>query len=276
MKFTAILTIAGQENRINVRNRWTLLFATVFGLLALAISYFGMVTEGYAGFEGFERTSASLLSLVLYLVPLVALTMATLSLTGDRGASELLFSQPVARSEILLGKSLGLCGSMLTALLVGFGLAGAVIALQVGNDGLVRFLSFAGIAVLLALAFLSLGSLTAVLGGTRARAFGLALFVWFFLVLFYDLLVIGAGFLVKERTANLLIFLSLFGNPVDAARISGLISLGDATIFGAAGAALVKFFGGRWLSEVALVSILIAWSAWPISLANRILSKRDL
>ena len=276
MKFAAILTIAGQENRINVRNRWTLLFATVFGLLALAISYFGMVTEGYAGFEGFERTSASLLSLVLYLVPLVALTMATLSLTGDRGASELLFSQPVARSEILLGKILGLCGSMLTALLVGFGLAGAVIALQVGNDGLVRFLSFAGIAVLLAWAFLSLGSLIAVLGVTRARAFGLALFVWFFLVLFYDLLVIGAGFLVKERTANLLIFLSLFGNPVDAARISGLIFLGDATIFGAAGAALVKFFGGRGLSEVALVSILIAWSAWPISLANRILSKRDI
>jgi len=276
MNFGAILNIAGQEIRISVRNRWTVIFAVVFGLLALVISYFGMVTEGYAGFEGFERTSASLLSLVLYLVPLVALIMATLSFTGDRGASELLFSQPVARREILLGKLLGLCGSMLTALLVGFGLAGVVIALQVGNDGLFRFLSFTGIAVLLALTFLSLGSLIAVLGESRARAFGVALFVWFFLVLFYDLLVMGAGFLVKERTANLLIFLSLFGNPVDAARISGLISLGDATIFGAAGAALVKFFGGRGLSEAALLSILIAWTAGPISLANRILNKRDL
>jgi hypothetical protein len=97
-----------------------------------------------------------------------------------------------------------------------------------------RFLSFMGIAVLLASAFLSLGSLLAILGTTRTRAFGLALFVWFFLVLFYDLLVMGAGFLLKERTANLLIFLSLFRNPVDAARISGLLSLGDATIFGAA------------------------------------------
>ena len=77
MNLAPIFTIAGQETRISMRNRWTLLFAGVFGLLALAISYFGLVTEGYAGFQGFARTTASLLSLVLYLVPLVALTMAT-------------------------------------------------------------------------------------------------------------------------------------------------------------------------------------------------------
>ena len=42
---------------------------------------------------------------------------------------------------------------------------------------------------------------------------------------------------------RMLIFLSLFGNPVDAARVAGLISAGDAAIFGAAGAALLKFLG---------------------------------
>lgn len=276
MNYAALLTIAQQEIRINIRNRWTLLFATVFSLLAVIISYFGMVTEGYAGFASFERTSASLLSLVLYLVPLVALTMAALSFTGDRGAAELLFSQPVDRSEILLGKSLGLFGSVLTAMVIGFGLAGIVIALQVGTDGLLRFLEFTGIAVLLAAVFISLGSLCAVLGGTRPRAFGLVLFCWFFLVLFYDLLVIGACFLVKERTASLLIFLSLFGNPVDAARVSALLSLGDATIFGAAGAALVKFLGGPGLSTAALVTILASWTVAPILIANRVLRKMDL
>lgn len=276
MNFAAILTIAGQETRINIRNRWTLLFATVFGLLALVISYFGMAAEGYAGFQGFVRTTVSLLSLVLYLVPLVALTMATLSFTGDRGAIELLFSQPVARREILLGKVVGLFGSMLTAMLFGFGIAGTVIASQVGTEGLLRFLSFTGITLLLALAFLSLGSLLAIIGVTRARAFGLALFVWFFLVLFYDLLVIGAGFLLKERAANMLIFLSLFGNPVDLARVAGLITAGDATMFGAAGAALLKFLGGVVLSEAALLTALLAWTVGPITLAGWILRHRDL
>ena len=276
MNLAATFTIASQETRINIRNRWTLLFATVFGLLALAISYFGMVTEGFTGFQGFERTTASLLSLVLYLVPLVALTMAALSFTGDRGAIELLFSQPVARTEILLGKVLGLFGSMLTAMLFGFGVAGIVIASEVGADGLLRFLSFTGIALLLALAFLSLGSLLAIAGRTRARAFGLALFVWFFLVLFYDLLVMGAGFLLKEKSANMLIFLSLFGNPVDAARVAGLISAGDATIFGAAGAALLKFLGGGARTEIILLSMLIAWAVGPIAMASRMLRRRDL
>jgi Cu-processing system permease protein len=276
MNFAAMLTIAGQESRINIRNRWTLLFASVFSILALAISYFGLITEGYAGLQGFERTTASLLSLVLYLVPLVALTMATLSLTGDRGAAELLFSQPIARTEILLGKILGLFGSMLTATLFGFGVAGTFIALQVGTDGLLRFLSFAGISLLLALAFLSIGALVAVWGVTRARAFGLALFVWFFLVLFYDLIVMGTAFLLKEKAANLLISLSLFGNPVDAARVAGLISAGDATIFGAAGAAFVKFLGGGAMSQLVILSALLAWTAGPIALAGRILRGRDL
>lgn len=276
MNLSATLTIAGQESRINIRNRWTLLFASVFGLLALAISYFGLVTEGYAGFQGFERTTASLLSLVLYLVPLVALTMATLGLTGDRGATELLFSQPVARTEILLGKVLGLFGSILTAMLFGFGVAGTVIAFEVGTDGLLHYLGFAGIALLLALAFLSIGALLAVIGTTRARAFGLALFTWFFLVLFYDLLIMGAAFLLKERAANLLIFLSLFGNPVDAARVAGLISAGDVTIFGAAGATLVKFLGGGPGSVAALGGALIAWILGPLFFASRVLRRRDL
>lgn len=276
MNYDAILAIAGQEARINIRNRWTMVFAGVFGLLALAISYFGLVTEGYAGFQGFERTSASLLSLVLYLVPLVALTMSLLSLTGERGAVELLFSQPVKRSEILIAKVLGLFGSMLIATLFGFGVAGTVIAFETGTDGLLRFLSFTAISLLLSLVFLALGALLAVLAGTRIRALGLALFAWFFLVLFYDLLVMGGAFLMKERTANLLIFLSLFGNPVDLARVAGLMSVGDVNIFGAAGAALFKFLGGKAACQVVLIAALMSWTTAPIAIATRVLRRRDL
>ncbi|HEX8984368.1 MAG TPA: ABC transporter permease subunit, partial [Bryobacteraceae bacterium] len=103
-----IRTIAAQELKINIRNKWTLVFALVFAALALAISYFGLVTEAVIGFQGFTRTTASLLNLVLYLIPLISLTMGALSFTGEKGASELLFSQPVTRTEILAGKLAGL------------------------------------------------------------------------------------------------------------------------------------------------------------------------
>ena len=273
---SAILVIARQEMRVNMRNRWTVMFTGVFGVLALAIAYFGMLTAGYAGVQGFERTAASMLSLVLYLIPLIALTMGAVSLTGERGAAELLFSQPVARKSILLGKVLGMFGSLSTAMLVGFGAAATIIAIEAGTDGLLRFTGFVFAAHLLALAVLSIAAFLAVLGETRARALGLALFGWFFLVLFYDVLILGAGSLLRERAANTLAFLSVFGNPVDAARITALITVGGSEALGSAGAALLKFLGGANRAEAILVITMSAWVAVPIAISCRLMSRRDI
>jgi len=276
MDLRVVSTIASLETKSNIRNKWTLILSVAFGILSLAISYFGLITAGAIGFQGFTRTAASLLNLVLYLIPVVSLSMVTLSLTGERGANELLFSQPVRRSEILLGKVLGLFLSIFTATLFGFGLAGVVIASKTGMSGLMRYLGFIGLAQLLALVFLSLGALVATLAETRAKASGVALFVWFFFVLFYDLLVMGISFLLRERIANQFIFLSLFGNPVDMVRVSGLILMGNLTMFGAAGAGLIKFLGGRLISNLLLIGALLLWAIAPFLIASRSLRKRDI
>src|SRR5512135_986254 len=142
MDVQIITTIARQELVINVRNRWTLVFAVIFGALVLTISYFGMVTAGAIGFQGFARTSASLLNLVLYVIPLVALVMGTLSFTSEKSTNELLFSQPISRGEILLGKLAGLFSSIFAATVIGFGLAGLVIAAKAGPAGNLRYSVF--------------------------------------------------------------------------------------------------------------------------------------
>jgi Cu-processing system permease protein len=276
MDLNAITTIARQELIINIRNKWTLMFAVAFGVLVLAISYFGLVTAGTIGFQGFARTSASLLNLVLYIVPLVALIMGTLSFTSEKTSGELLFSQPITRTEILLGKLTGLFASMSTATLIGFGLAGLIIAAKAGTEGALRYPLLVGFALLLALIFLSLAALISSLCQRKAKAFGVALFLWFFFVLFYDLLVIGGTFLLKERTANTFIFASLFGNPVDMVRVASLIILDGKEIFGAAGAALLRFFGGT-VALVALTSTLfVLWIGVPVCLADRLLRKQDI
>ena len=94
--------------------------------------------------------------------------------------------------------------------------------------------------------------------------------------MFYDLAVIGLAFVLRERTANILIFVSLFGNPVDLARVSSLLTLGDASIFGAAGAALLKFLGGVTRSYAALALALTVWLVAPVAFAARILRRVDL
>lgn len=276
MDFNAIITIARQELVINIRNKWTLLFAAAFGVLVLAISYFGLVTAGMTGFQGFARTSASLLNLVLYIIPLIALTMGTLSFTSEKSASELLFSQPVSRTEILLGKVSGLFVSIFTATLIGFGLAGLVIATQAGTEGLLRYPLLVGFSLLLALVFLSLSAFISALCQRKTKAFGVALFVWFFLVLFYDLLIIGVTFLLKERTANTFIFASLFGNPVDIVRVACLMMLDGRDVFGAGGAALLRFLGGERLSILLLLVTLALWIIAPLLFAQRLLRRQDI
>src|SRR6266496_1524074 len=128
MDVRSIAVIAGQEQKVTLRSKWVQIFAVVFALLTLAISYLGMASAVVVGFEGFTRTTASLLNLVLYLVPLIALTAGCLSFSGEKGAAEMLFAQPVLRSEVLIGKVLGLFSSLATAVVFGFGVSGIVIA----------------------------------------------------------------------------------------------------------------------------------------------------
>ncbi len=276
MDFNAVKAIARQELVINIRNRWTTIFAVVFGGLALAISYFGMLTAGAIGFQSFARTSASLLNLVLYIIPLVALTMGALSFTSEKSLSEMLFAQPITRTEILVGKLAGLFASMTIATLAGFGLAGAIIAVKTGTGGALRYQAFVVLSLALALVFLTLAALVASVCQRKTKAFGVALFLWFFFALFYDLMAIGVTFLLKERTANAFIFSSLFGNPVDMTRVACLMVLDGKEVFGAAGAALVKFLGGESASLLLLFGGLIAWIVLPFLFAQRLLKKQDI
>jgi Cu-processing system permease protein len=276
MDIHSIMTIARQELTINVRNRWTIVFAGVFSILTLGISYFGLATAGAIGFQGFTRTSASLLNLVLYLVPLVALMMGTQSFTNEKSAGELLFAQPITRAEILTGKLIGLFASMLTSTLIGFGIAGGIIAIKAGTAGILRYPLLVGFSLILALVFLSLSALVSSLCQRKSKALGAALFLWFFFVLFYDLLVIGGTFLFKERLANRFIFLSLFGNPVDMIRVGSLLVLDGKEIFGAAGASLVRFLGGDGTGLALLLAALLLWIVLPVLIALRYLKHQDI
>ena len=275
MEFNSVITIARQELTVAIRNKWTVIFAFVFGSLVLAISYFGTMTAGEIGFQGFNRTTASLLSLVLYLVPLVALMMGTQSFQSA-SSDEMLFAQPVSRATVLTGKLLGLFAAMVTATFVGFGLGGIVIATQTDAEGFMGYPVFVGLSLLLSLVFLSLSMLIAVACGRRTKAFGVALLCWFFFVILYDLLVLGGSLLLKERAANYFIFGSLFGNPVDMVRVAGLLSLKGGEVFGAAGAALLKFLGGEMLGIAALVVTLLIWAVAPLLVSFRLIRRQDI
>jgi Cu-processing system permease protein len=276
MDYRTVLDIGRHELTINIRNKWTVIFAVAFGILVVGIAYFGIMAEGFSGVENFTRTSASMLNLVLYLIPLVALTMGTLSFTGERAISELLFAQPVSRSEVLLGKLAGLFASLTLSMLAGFLAAGIVILIFNGDEGLSAYGSFVLLSLLLAFVFLCIAAAVATLNRRKSKAFGGALFLWFFFVLFYDLITLGITLLLSGQAANYFLFASLLGNPVDMVRVAVLILLDNVTIFGAAGAALLRFLGGPVASVALLIGGLALWIAVPLLLAQRLLRRQDI
>lgn len=126
---SALITCARQELLLAVRSRWMQIFAGVFAALSLAVAASGYVLSGGHGVQDFARTAVSLVQIVLLLVPVTALLIGVVALAPDRGAAELLYSQPVARRTILLGRLAGLLLALTAAQAVGFG-AAALLALS--------------------------------------------------------------------------------------------------------------------------------------------------
>src|SRR3990172_690554 len=124
----AVIAIARKEVRDAVAGRWLILYAAVFAVLALGLSYLGQRNLGGLGFENFSRTTASLLNLCLLLAPLVALSLGAGSIAAerDRGPLTYLLSQPISRLDLLLGKFTGLASPIPLPTIAGFGVAGGV------------------------------------------------------------------------------------------------------------------------------------------------------
>jgi Cu-processing system permease protein len=271
-----ILIIGRRELMETIRSRWVTLAAALFGILALALSFFGMRSVGAGGFGGFSRTTIGLLNLTLYLVPLLALLLGINSMAAERedGPLEIMLAQPITRASVVLGKFCGLAAALAAALLIGFGAAGMLIG-AVGADARVGgYLLLMVRSIGLGLAFISLGLWIACLCPTRLRALTWGLLLWFSAVLLYDLVVVGATAVFGGGALKATLGLLLVANPVDLVRIATLIHLGGVDSFGLTAQALIGFLRGPF-GTLLLTSSLLAWIVLPLLGAARSFSRRD-
>lgn len=273
-----LLLCAHQERLLAVRSRWTQLFAVVFGGLALIVAGSGYVLSGGSGIQDFSRTAASLMQLVLLLVPLTSLVMGVLALTPDRGGAELVFAQPVARRDVLLGSLVGLFQALVAAQSLGFGAAGLVIFARAGSDGLPGFVMVWAGSVVLTAVFLALAAAVSAgqFGRRRVRALAAAIVVWFVLALLVDIVALGAASMLRSGHASRLLIVSVLANPIGAVRTGALLAIEGTAAFGAASLALLRFTSGPTGAAIAIASSLLLWIAVPAMLAVRRLSRTDI
>lgn len=268
---------ARYELVLAVRSRWLQLFAVVFAALALAVSGAGYILSGGHGVQDFARTAVSLVQIVLLLVPLAALVFGGLALTPERGAAELLYSQPVPRGAILLGRMLGVWLALAAAEAIGFGLAGLFMQYQAGPDGLTRYGALVLTAVVITGVFLAIATLLAGLNaGRRTRVLAAALVVWFITVVMFDVAVLGIASLLRSGSASRLLITATLINPVDAARTGSLLAIEGTAAFGAASLALLRFTGGAAMALVLIAASLVIWLVVPLVAALRALARADI
>lgn len=273
---SAVFEIAQQEFTLHRRNRWVVSFAVLFASLGLAVAYFGMITSGYTGFQDFVRTSASLINLGGFLLPLFALMLGVFSFLTHREYLEILATQPIPRSRILLGKYFGLLTSVLAAALLGFGLPGVVIAAAIGFEGASTYLVVVIYSCLLAAVFTGLSILIVLLAKRRPVALGIAIGVWIFFELVYGLLMLATTLYLPPPIAKNVLLVGLGGNPIDVVRVLSLLQVGGPHLFGPAGATLVKLTGSTPIATMIGLAIVGGWLVVPVVLSMHVFRRQDL
>lgn len=269
---------ARQELTLAVRSRWTQIFAAVFAALTLAVAASGYVLSGGSGVQDFARTAAALVQIILLLVPLTALLIGVQAFASDRGAAELLYSQPVARRTILWGTLLGLFQALAGAQAIGFGMAGIVIFTRAGEQGIGRYLLVVLGSLLLTAVFLGLAALVSAgsVGRRRTRALALALVVWFVSVVLFDVAALGLASLLRSGTASRVLTTAVLVNPVDAVRTGVMLGVEGTGAFGAASLAFLRFTRGALGAGLLLSLSVLVWVVVPTLIAARRLARADI
>lgn len=273
-----LMIVAGKEFRDGLRNRWVLAITALLAMLALSLGFLGSAPTGTVKVDPLTVTVVSLSSLSIFLIPLIAMLLSYDAIVGeiDRGTMALLLSYPIARRQVMAGKFLGHLAILALATVAGYGIAGLALQLVHGGLDLEAWTPFAlliAASILLGASFLSLGYLISALVQERATAAGVAIGVWLFLVVIYDMVLLGVLVADQGRiiTAPLLNGILLF-NPTDVYRLLNLTGHENIAMF----AGMAGLSDQTSLSTGVLLLAQILWIAVPLGLAALVFNRRSL
>lgn len=227
----AIFAIAQTEVRIGIRNRWVVLSSLILLVFALLLVLLGSAPVGATKTDSLSVVVASLSTLSVYLVPLIALLLSFDAIAGeiDRGTLQLTFASPVSRGQVLLGKFLGHVCVLGIAVLSGYGIAGAVAFATGQNTGVAGLGDLARLiatSIALGATFVTIGYVASASVRQTGTAAALAVAIWLFAVVLYDLALLG-GLLASSDGlfAKTLFPYLLVANPADAFRVFNMAGI---------------------------------------------------
>lgn len=238
-------------------------------VLAYALFLFVVSLSMFQMEENSSKAMLSLLNIVLIVLPLVSLVFTTIHYYNSYEFIELMLSQPLSRTRILLSEFAGVSISLLSAFLIGAGIPVLIFAPNATGFALL----FTGGA--LTLVFTSIAFLASVYARDKARGIGFALLLWFYFALIYDGLVLLILFSFSDYPLEKLTLLLSALNPIDLGRIFIMLKMDVSALMGYTGA-LYKDFFGSGTGILFTVGIMLLWTIIPVWLAIRKFKRKDL
>ena len=247
----------------NLRSIWSVAYALFFALSVYSLIHFT---------GSFTRAVVSIMNIILLVAPLMSAMMMSMYYFNKTDFLHLLLAQPVRRWQVFLGMYLGVAFTLALSVLVGLGL-GVLISLgQI--DAILPLITLMASGSLLSLIFAALAMLVSVASKDKLRGIGLTLFVWLFLAVIYDgLILIYFSAFSEYPIEQHAIVLSLM-NPIDLSRIFIMLQLDVSALLGYSGAVFHKFFGSTWGQVVSLAALML-WVVLPILTMLRTGGKKD-
>jgi ABC-2 type transport system permease protein len=218
-----LVQIARADIGESLRARWFLVYTIVFGGVMVGLFVSGLTESRIMGFTGLSRLLVTYLQITMAILPIFMLITTVRSVVGDReaGVFEYILALPVGIGSWYWGK---LVGRYLVVFLPVFGamLAAVIWGLIQGvTIPWFQVLFYTGLLASLAWCFLGIGMLVSTLSRSTDVAQGAAFTVWLFLLLFLDLILLGA--LIQEGLpAESAVAIALV-NPLQAFRTASML-----------------------------------------------------
>src|SRR5688572_29512042 len=219
-------------------------------LLVVSMSMFSLE-------ENSSKAMLSLLNIVLIVVPLISLVFATIHYYNSYEFIELMLSQPMSRTKILLSEYNGVSLSLLSSFLIGVGIP--VVIYSFDETGMGMLITGSALTMI----FSSIAFFASVKSRDKARGIGAALLLWFYFALIFDGLILLILFTFSDYPLEKLTILLSSLNPIDLGRIFIILKMDISALMGYTGA-LYKGFFGSLSGMLYTMSIMFIWLAVPL------------
>ena len=219
--------------------------------------------------ENHSKAILSLLNIILIVLPLISLIFTTIHYYNSYEFIELMSSQPMSRTRILLSEFFGVSVSLLSAFFIGVGIPVVLFAADATGFALL----FTGAA--LTLVFTSLAFFASVSSRDKARGIGYVLLLWFYFALIYDGLVLLILFTFSDYPLERLTLLLSALNPIDLGRIFIMLKMDISALMGVT-SALYKDFFGSGTGILFTLGIMLLWIIIPLWFAVKKFKRKDL